>query len=68
MKSSIERNVLTELPLVGEDVPLNRLIHEIFATSEGIENVVLTSPAADVIMSSRELPSLGTVSITVVAS
>lgn len=52
----------------GEDVPLNRLIHEIFATSEGIENVVITSPAVDVPLSSRELPSLGTVSVTVVAS
>lgn len=50
----------------GATVPRNRIIHEIFATDETITNVVLTTPAADVALLSRELPTLGTISITVI--
>lgn len=50
----------------GEDVPRNRLIHEIFATDESITNVVLTSPAADVPLTAKQLPVLGTVSLTII--
>jgi hypothetical protein len=52
----------------GADVPRNRLIHEIFQTDIRITNVVLTSPAADVALGARELPTPGTFSITMVAT
>jgi hypothetical protein len=52
----------------GEEVPVSRIIHEIFETAETIEKVELTTPAADVTLASRELPVLGTVTITVVSS
>jgi len=50
----------------GGEVPLNRLIHEIFETDDSITNVVITTPAADVPLAARELPVAGTMTITVV--
>jgi len=50
----------------GEDVPRNRLIHEIFETDESITNVTLTTPAADVPLTARQLPVLGTVTLTII--
>lgn len=50
----------------GGEVPLSRLSHEIFETSETITKVILTTPASDVSLLPRELPQLGTVSITVI--
>ncbi len=50
----------------GEDVPRSRILHEIFETDESIQDVVLTTPPADVGLDPRELPVLGTISITVV--
>ncbi len=50
----------------GEDVPRSRILHEIFETDESIQDVVLTTPAADVGLDPRELPVLGTISITIV--
>lgn len=50
----------------GEDVPRNRLIHEIFDTDESITNVVLTTPASDVALLPKELPVLGTVTLTII--
>ncbi|KKN12120.1 hypothetical protein LCGC14_1019640 [marine sediment metagenome] len=50
----------------GEDVPRSRILHEIFETDESIQDVVLTTPAADVGLDPRELPVLGTISITVI--
>lgn len=50
----------------GGEVPRSRLIHEIFETSETITKVILTTPATDVSLLPRELPQLGTVSITVI--
>lgn len=52
----------------GEDVPVSRISHEIFETAETISKVVVTAPASDVPLSSRELPVLGTVSITIVST
>ncbi len=49
----------------GEDVPRNRIIHEIFETDESITNVTLTAPASDVALGTRELPVLGAVTITI---
>ena len=50
----------------GATVPRSRLLHEIFETDESIRNVVLISPAIDTALQPRELPTLGTINITVV--
>jgi hypothetical protein len=50
----------------GADVPVSRIIHEIFETSESITRVDVSLPAGNVELLSRELPVLGTVTITVV--
>lgn len=50
----------------GGSVPVQRIYHEIFETDDSITNVVMSTPAADINLFSRELPVLGTVSITVV--
>jgi hypothetical protein len=50
----------------GEEVAASRISHEIFETSEDIEKVVLTTPPGDTALQPRELPTLGTVTITVV--
>ena len=50
----------------GGTVPVQRIAHEIFETDDSITNVVMTSPASDTTLFARELPVLGTVSITVV--
>jgi len=52
----------------GEEVAVSRINHEIFETSESIEKVEVTTPPANVALQPRELPVLGTVSITVVAA
>jgi hypothetical protein len=49
----------------GGRVPVSRLIHEIFETDESITDVDVTVPAIDVELLPRELPVLGTMSITV---
>jgi hypothetical protein len=50
----------------GGSVPVNRILHEIFETDDSITNVVMSTPSSDITLFSRELPVLGTVSITVV--
>jgi hypothetical protein len=50
----------------GGEVPISRLSHEIFELDEGITKVVMTTPSANVPLASRELPTLGTVTITVI--
>jgi hypothetical protein len=52
----------------GADVPLSRINHEIFRTDARISKVLITSPAADVPLGTRELPTAGTFSITMVAT
>lgn len=52
----------------GEEVAVSRINHEIFETSESIEKVEVTTPASNVALQPRELPVLGTVSITVVSA
>lgn len=42
----------------GEAVPRHRIIHEIFATTPDVLDVVLASPAANVPLAARELPIL----------
>lgn len=51
----------------GGEVPRSRLSHEIFETDETISKVVLTSPAADVLLTNRELPLAGNITINIVA-
>lgn len=48
----------------GETVYLSALIALIHSV-DGVENVVITTPAADVVLASRELPIAGTLTITV---
>jgi len=52
----------------GEDVPISRIQHEIFETSQNITKVVLSVPGSDVPLNPRELPATGTISITVISS
>lgn len=49
----------------GGDVPLSRISHEIFKTDDTITNVELTSPASPVVLGARELPTIGTLTITI---
>jgi len=50
----------------GGEVPLSRIIHEIFSVSDAITKVELTAPSADVGLAARELPALGTVSLNII--
>lgn len=50
----------------AEEVPTSVIIGEIFSIDPvNISKVVLTTPAADVALDTRELPKLGTLSVTV---
>lgn len=51
---------------MGDLVPRARVSHEIFDIDETITNVVLTLPASDIQLSSRQLPVINSVSITIV--
>ena len=50
----------------GGEVPLSHLNHVMFNTNTSITKVVITAPSADVSLNARELPVIGTMSITVV--
>jgi len=50
----------------GAEVPMSRIIHEIFETSEGITRVDLAEPSSNVALQARELPVVGTVTLTIV--
>lgn len=50
----------------GGEVPRSRIGHEIHSVSEGIRKVTIVQPAADVVLNQRELPIVGSISITVV--
>ena len=50
----------------GGRVPVSRIVHEIFETDESITDVDVTVPAIDVELLDRELPVIGTLTITVV--
>lgn len=51
----------------GGAVPTSRVIAEVFGADPSITRAVLATPAADLVLSARELPKIGTVSVTVVA-
>lgn len=50
----------------GGEVPISRIEHEIFNASDRITKVVITEPAFDITLQTRELPTIGTLTITVV--
>jgi len=50
----------------GGEVTTSRISHEIFKVDQSITDVDITTPPADVGLLQRELPVLGTVSITIV--
>jgi predicted phage baseplate assembly protein len=50
----------------GSVVSTSRLNHEIFGANESITDVHLAMPASDVALEARELPKIGTLSITVI--
>lgn len=50
----------------GDKVPVSRLVHEIFNVDETIEDVDISIPAVDIQLGSRELPTAGTFTITIV--
>lgn len=60
-----EDGVTWEWDFEGE-VPTSRIQAEIFFSDPDITKVVLTVPASDVVLLPRELPVLGTVSLTIV--
>lgn len=50
----------------GGEVDDSRIMHEIFKSNETINRVELTSPVGTTVLLARELPTIGTVSITIV--
>lgn len=50
----------------GEEVPLSMIINAVMESEPKPRNFVLTTPAADVPLATRELPVYGTITITVV--
>lgn len=50
----------------GGDVPISRLVHEIFNVDDRIEDVDISLPASDIVLAARELPTAGTFLITIV--
>ena len=53
--------------LFGGEVPRSRIIHEIFETDDSTIKVNLISPASDILLGPRELPLIGTVTISILA-
>lgn len=52
----------------GEDIPTSRLNHVIFDIDDSITKVTLTTPSSDVVLQTKELPTSGTLTITVLES
>jgi hypothetical protein len=50
----------------GSEVPVSRINHEIFTSDPDIKRVDLTTPSANVPLQPRELPVLGTITLTIV--
>lgn len=50
----------------GDEIPVSRLEHEIYAVDKRITEVVITTPASKLVLSQRELPTPGIFSISVV--
>lgn len=49
----------------GGRVPISRLTHEIFKVDDEITDADITTPSADQVLSTRQLPVAGTISVTV---
>jgi len=52
----------------GDKIPVDRIVHEIFKTDTRITDVDLSTPSSDIQLGARELPALGTVTVTVSSS
>lgn len=50
----------------GGRVPLSRIAHEIFKVDDRITDVDVNAPLADLVLSSRQLPVVGTINVTIV--
>lgn len=50
----------------GSEISLSRINYEVFSSDETITNVIINSPTDNVTLQPRELPILGTVTITVI--
>ena len=50
----------------GEEVPVSRVIAAIMATTPAPRKVTLSTPAADVALATNELPTAGTITLTIV--
>jgi hypothetical protein len=50
----------------GSEISLSRINHEVFSSDDTITKVVINSPVSDVVLQARELPVLGTVTITII--
>jgi len=50
----------------GASVPLSRIIHEIFSSGDQITKVEVSDPTVDVTLNKRELPKLGTLTLTII--
>lgn len=50
----------------GGEVPVSRIIAEIFESTPKPRKVVLTTPSGDISLGQKELPTVGTLSITIV--
>jgi len=50
----------------GETIYVSRISHEIFKSVTRVERVVISTPSSDITLTTRELPMLGTVTLTIV--
>lgn len=65
--TAVERDGVTNVWQFGQEVPLSRIISEIFKISPGnVFKVTITSPSSDIGMTARELPIFDPVNTNVV--
>lgn len=64
---AVKEDGTTYLWEFGAEIPKTRLEHEIYSLDPGIQKVTITTPSSDVVLQPRELPKIGTVTLTIVA-
>ena len=50
----------------GEEIPVSRLVHQVFRANTDVIKVTITSPTASIFLLPTELPKLGTVTINTI--
>ena len=50
----------------GSEISLSRINYEVFSSDDTITKVIINSPVSDITLQPRELPILGTVTITII--